>query len=477
MTETSDTHRARDLFVPKAAETWDFGCTRHLLPWWHMAKPLYKNLTFQVLTAIVIGVTIAAIKPRWGVALEPLGKGFISLVKMVVGPIIFLTVVVGIASMGDRKKVGRVGLKALIYFEVVTTLALLIGLLVANVAGPGRGVRERVKTTAADTAKVAGYSKEAQQQTFSDFVLHIIPENVVGAFAKGDLLQILCFSVLFGLAVSSLGERGAPIVHGLEHITEAMFRVVALIMKVAPLGALGAMAYTIGTFGVSALLPLLKLMACVYLTMALFIFVALAVICRIWGFSLWRYLAFIREEILLVLGTSSSESALPRMIEKLELMGCSRDVVRMVIPAGYSFNLDGTSIYLSMAVLFIAQAFDVHLGLGKQLYIMAILMLTSKGAAAVTGGGFVTLAATLSATGALPVEGLALLLGVDRFMSEARAITNLIGNGVATIVVSKMEGEFDAARYEAAIAGGDGLPPVGELSPELAADFARESAR
>ena len=281
--------------------------------------------------------------------------------------------------------------------------------------------------------------------------MHIIPENVVGAFAAGDLLQILLFAVLFGLGMAALGGRVAGLKVQLESLTEVMFKVVAFIMKVAPLGVLGAMAYTIGAFGVLSLLPLAKLMACVYLTMALFIFVVLGTICRLFGVSLWRYLVFIRDEILLVLGTSSSESALPRMIEKLEILGCGRGVVGLVIPAGYSFNLDGTSIYLSMAVLFIAQAFDLPLSLGQQLYVMALLMLTSKGAAAVTGGGFVTLAATLSATHVLPVEGLALLLGVDRFMSEARAVTNLIGNGVATIVVSKMEGDFNTDRYRAAV--------------------------
>ena len=275
----------------------------------------------------------------------------------------------------------------------------------------------------------------------------------MGAFAVGDLVQILFFAVLFGLGMASLGSKTAGLRVQLEYLTEVMFKIVAFIMKVAPLGALGAMAYTIGTFGLGSLLPLAKLMFCVYLAMVLFIFVVLGMICRLFGFSLWRYLVFIREEILLVLGTSSSETALPRMIEKLEILGCSRGVVGLVIPAGYSFNLDGTSIYLSMAVLFIAQAFAVPLSLGQQLYVMALLMLTSKGAAAVTGGGFVTLAATLAATHILPVEGLALLLGVDRFMSEARAITNLIGNGVATIVVSKMEGDFDVDRYHTATTG------------------------
>jgi aerobic C4-dicarboxylate transport protein len=432
-----------------------------------------------VLTAIAIGATIGAVRPDWGQALQPLGEGFIRLVKMVVGPIIFLTIVVGIAGMGDLKKVGRVGGKALIYFEIVTTIALAIGLLVANVVKPGVGVdtsaarSQAIAATnpsagAAGGTQVQQYAAEAKKHSTSEFLLNVIPDNVVGAFAKGDLLQILFFAVLFGTAVAGLGERASGIVGGLERLIEVMFRIVAIVMKVAPIGAMGAMAYTVGKFGLSSLLPLVKLMACVYLTMALFIFVVLGAICRVFGVSLLRYLAFIREEIVLVLGTSSSESALPRMIEKLEIMGCGRAVVGMVIPAGYSFNLDGTSIYLSMAVLFIAQAFGVHLGFWQQVSVMGILMLTSKGAAAVTGSGFVTLAATLAATHVLPVEGLALLLGVDRFMSEARAITNLIGNGVATIVVSKMEGEFDVERYEAAMAG----RPLPLATPEVLADEA-----
>ena len=446
-----------------------------------MPKSIYKNLTFQVLTAILIGLSIGYFKPDWGVALQPLGDGFIRLIKMVVGPIIFLTIVCGIASMGGIRKVGRVGAKALIYFEVITTLALAIGLLVANFVEPGtrdgRGIAvattdegaaattttqdtkgvipvsepARLANSAADE-QVAKYAKEANKHSLVDSFLNVIPVSIVGAFAEGNLLQILFFAVLFGVAISSLGMRESALMTGLDHLTEVMFRVVAMIMKVAPLGALGAMAYTVGKFGIASLVPLAKLMACVYLTMALFIFVVLGLVCRLFGFSLLKYLRFIREEIVLVLGTSSSESALPRMIEKLELMGCSRGVVGLVIPAGYSFNLDGTSIYLSMAVMFIAQAYGIDLSISQQLYIMGVLMLTSKGAAAVTGGGFVTLAATLEATDILPIEGLALLLGVDRFMSEARAITNLIGNGVATVVVSKLEGEFDEAAYDHATA-------------------------
>ena len=431
-------------------------------------KRLHQNLTVQVLTAIAIGAAIGAIWPEHGKALKPVMDAFINLIKMVIGPVIFLTIVVGVASMGDLKKVGRVGVKALIYFEVVTTLALGIGLVIVNAAKPGHGVDT---SQARVTPEVAKLQEQSKQMSTADFLLHIVPDNAVGAFARGDILQILFFSVLFALAVTALGARGAPVVRGMEHLTEVMFRMVAIIMKFAPLGAMGAMAYTVGAFGLKTLLPLMKLMACVYLTMAIFIFVVLGAICRAFGFSLWRYLVFIREEILLVLGTSSSESALPRMIEKLELLGCRRDVVGLVIPAGYSFNLDGTSIYLSMATLFIAQAFGIQMSIGQQLYAMAILMLTSKGAAAVTGAGFVTLVATISATHILPIEGVALLFGVDRFMSEARAITNLIGNGVATLCVSRWERSFDVEQYRRAMAGQALAEPAG-LPVELAADLA-----
>jgi len=435
-----------------------------------MARPIYKNLTFQVLVAVAIGAFVGWVRPQWGQSLKPVMTGFINLIKMVVAPIVFLTIGVGIASMGDLKKVGRVGIKSLFYFEVVTTLALAIGLLVANTIKPGAGLDTSKATL---TAEVKKYQEQAQEQTITEFILHIIPDSVVGAFAKGDMLQILCFSVLFGLALASLGETAAPVVRGMEHLTHVMFRLVALIMRVAPLGAFGAMAFTVGTFGGESLKQLVWIMVCVYLTMIIFIFGVLGLICRLFGFSLWKYLVFIREEILLVLGTSSSETALPRMIEKLELLGCGKQVVKLVIPTGYSFNLDGTSIYLSMAVLFIAQAFNVHLSFGQQVYIMVLLMLTSKGAAAVTGAGFITLAATLSATNVLPIVGLGLLFGVDRFMSEARAITNLIGNGVATICVSKWEGDFNQAQYEAAIRGDAFADPRG-VPMEVAADLRLE---
>lgn len=415
-------------------------------------KRLYQNLTVQVLTAVTIGVLLGHFYPKLAVQLKPLGELFIRMIKMVIAPIVFCTIVVGIAGMGDMKKVGRVGGKALLYFEVVTTIALAIGLFVANWVKPGAGI----DVAALAKGSVAKYATAAKEHSTWDFVLNIIPDNVVNAFAQGDLLQVLFFSVLFGIALSALREKGKPLVEFFDKISHAMFGVVNIVMRFAPVGAFGAMSFTIGKYGLKSMIPLGKLMASVYLTMFLFIFVVLNAIAKYYGFSLWKYLKYIKEEILIVLGTSSSESALPRMMEKMERFGCSKSVVGMVIPTGYSFNLDGTSIYLSMAAIFIAQAFNVDLSIGQQLSILAILMLTSKGAAAVTGGGFVTLAATLSATHVLPVEGLALLLGVDRFMSEARAITNLIGNGVATIVVAKMEKEFDetksAETYDAFLA-------------------------
>ncbi|MDR3516354.1 MAG: dicarboxylate/amino acid:cation symporter [Azospirillaceae bacterium] len=408
-------------------------------------KPFYTNLTVQVLTAIVIGVVLGALAPATAVDMRPLGDVFIRMVKMVIAPIIFLTVVTGISGIGDMKKVGRVGGRALLYFEVVTTFALAIGLVVVNVIRPGSGIGAVAATagSAAKNADVAKYADLASHQSTVEFLVNIVPDNIVGAFAKGDLLQILFFSVFFGAALAALGEPGKPVEHFLEKVAHALFGVIGYLMRFAPLGAFGAMSYTVATFGIGSLTSLGLLMVSIYLTMAGFIFVVLGVIARAYGFSLWRMLRYIKEEILIVLGTSSSESALPRIMLKLQRFGCSKTVVGLVIPTGYSFNLDGTSIYLSMAAIFIAQAYNIDLSIWQQISILAVLMLTSKGAAAVTGGGFITLAATLSATHALPVEGLALLLGVDRFMSEARAITNLIGNSVATIVVSKMEGEFD----------------------------------
>ncbi len=410
---------------------------------------LTRNLTFQVLVAVALGVLLGALYPGTGVAMKPLGDTFINLVKMIIAPIIFLTIVLGIASMHDIRKVGRVGGKAFLYFEVVTTLALAIGLLVVNITRPGDGI---------DVAALAGgdisqYTTAAKSLSFVDFLTHIVPSSIAAAFANGDILQIVFFSLLFGVALSRMGESGRVLTAGLEKLSQVFFRITAIVMHVAPIGAFGAMAFTIGKFGLRALLPLGRLMGGVYLTMALFIFVVLNLIARISGFSLWQLLRFIRAEILIVLGTSSSEAALPSMIERMTQYGCDRSVVGLVIPAGYSFNLDGTSIYLSMATLFIAQAFGIHLTFAQQLSVMAVLIVTSKGAAGVTGSGFIVLASTLSAMHTVPVEGIALVLGVDRFMSEARAITNLIGNAVATVVIARSEGAFDPVRHAEAMAG------------------------
>jgi aerobic C4-dicarboxylate transport protein len=410
-------------------------------------RRLVRNLTFQVLVAISIGIILGILAPGTAKAMKPVGDTFVNLVKMVIGPIIFLTIVLGIANMADLKKVGKVGGKALIYFEIVTTIALVIGLIVVNVFRPGEGIN----VAAVASGDVSRYAQQGKELSFIDFVMHIVPSSVVDAFAKGDILQIVFFAVLFGIAVTALGAHAKPLTDVLDRLSHVFFRIVQIIMKVAPLGAFGAMAFTVGNFGLATLLPLGKLMLAVYTTMALFIFVVLNAIAKLYRFSLWQYLKYIREEIILVLGTSSSEVALPRMIDKLERYGCSKTVVGMVIPAGYSFNLDGTSIYLSMAAIFIAQAFGIHLSAVQQISLLLILMVTSKGAAGVTGSGFIVLASTLAATRVVPVEGLALVLGVDRFMSEARAITNLIGNGVATIVIAKSEKAFDDRQREAAV--------------------------
>jgi aerobic C4-dicarboxylate transport protein len=413
-------------------------------------KPLYTHLYFQVLTAIVLGVVLGYFFPATATAMKPFGDAFIKLIKMMIAPIIFTTVVIGIARMGDIKKVGRVGLKALIYFEGVTTFALVIGLVVVNLVRPGAGINADVSSL--DTREVAAYTAGGKPLSTVELLLHIIPDSALGAFARGDILQVLTFSILFGLALGGFGEKGTPLIDFIDRLSHVLFDVIALIMRLAPIGAFGAMAFTIGKYGVGTLLSLGKLMLCVYATCLLFIFVVLGVIARLTGFRLWQFLRYIKEEILIVLGTSSSEAALPRMITKLENAGCDQSVVGLVIPAGYSFNLDGTSIYLTMAAIFIAQATNVHLSLLEQLGILGVLLLTSKGSAAVTGGGFITLAATLESTGKLPVAGLALLLGVDRFMSEARAITNLIGNGVATMVVARWEGALDLKRARTVLA-------------------------
>ena len=410
-------------------------------------KRLAGNLTFQVLCAVALGALLGAVDPPLGRAMRPVGDTFVKLVKMVIGPIIFLTIVLGISNIADLKKVGRVGGKALLYFEIVTTFALAIGLIVVNVTRPGAGLAA-TSIAGGDASSVTAQGKAL---TFTEFLTHIVPSSAIEAFAQGDILQIVFFSVLFGVALTALGESGRPLAAVLDTTLHVFFRIVAIVMKVAPIGAFGAMAFTVGNFGLRTLWPLARLMLDVYLTMFLFIFVVLNLIARAYGFRLWTFLKYISEEILIVLGTSSSEAALPGMLEKLERYGCARSVVGLVVPTGYSFNLDGTSIYLSMATVFLAQVYDVDLSLRQQLAILAVLMVTSKGAAGVTGSGFIVLASTLQAMKVVPVEGIALLLGVDRFMSEARAITNLIGNGVATLVISRSEGAFDETRRVAAL--------------------------
>ncbi|TCP26014.1 aerobic C4-dicarboxylate transport protein [Scopulibacillus darangshiensis] len=408
-------------------------------------KRIFKNLTFQVLTAVVIGILLGIIFPDAAKAMKPLGDIFINMVKMIIAPLIFFTIVLGIAGMGDMKKVGRVGGKALLYFEIVTTIALALGLIIANVVKPGSGV---TLDPTQGQEQVAEYTKQGAEMGFFDFIIHIVPSNVVDAFAKGEILQVVFFAVLFGFALASLGKTGKPVLDLFDRIAKVFYKIVNMIMRVAPIGAFGAIAFTIGNYGLASLLPLGKLMLCVYATMFIFVFVILNIICKIFGFSLWKYLKHIKDELLIVLGTSSSESVLPRMMTKMEAFGCSKSVTSLVIPTGYSFNLDGTSVYLSMAVVFLAQVSGVDLSLTQEITILAVLMLTSKGAATVTGGGFIVLASTLSAMHVIPMAGLALLLGVDRFMSEARAIINMIGNGIATIVVAKSEKEFGVENNE-----------------------------
>ena len=407
-------------------------------------KPIYKHLYFQVVTAIIIGVLLGHFYPHAGEAMKPLGDGFIKLIKMLIAPIIFCTVVHGIASMEDMKKVGRVGLKALIYFEVVTSLALIVGLVVINVLQPGNGMN--VDPRAIDTKSIQVYTTKAGQESTVDFLMRIIPNTVVGAFSEGEILQVLFFAILFAFALHMLGERGKPLLNLIDMVSHAFFNIVGIIMKVAPLGAFGAMAFTIGKYGVGTLASLGQLLAAFYATCLIFIFGVLGGIAWLSGFSIWKFIKYIKEELLIVLGTSSSESVLPRMINKMENLGCKESVVGLVIPTGYSFNLDGTCIYLTMAAIFLAQATNTELSLWQQLGIIAVLLLTSKGAAGVTGSGFIVLAATLSSVGHIPVASIALILGVDRFMSEARALTNLIGNGVATVVVSKWEDALDEER-------------------------------
>jgi aerobic C4-dicarboxylate transport protein len=406
--------------------------------------PIYRSLYFQVIVAIVIGVLLGHFFPEVGTKMKPLGDGFIKLIKMMIAPIIFCTVVSGIAGMENMKAVGRTGVLALFYFEVVSTIALAIGLVVVNIVQPGSGMN--IDPSTLDASKIQTYTQAAQQQSVVDFLMHVIPSTFVDAFASGEILQVLLIALLFGFALHAAGSRARPIFDFIDGLSQVLFRIVGMIMYVAPIGAFGAMAFTIGNYGIDKLADLAWLMACFYLTCLLFIFLVLGTIARLHGFSILRFIRFIKDELLIVLGTSSSESVLPRMMTKMESAGAAKSVVGLVIPTGYSFNLDGTSIYLTMAAVFIAQATNTPMTLLDQLTLLGVLLLTSKGAAGVTGSGFIVLAATLSAVGTLPVTALALILGIDRFMSEARALTNLIGNGVATLVVAKWCGALDEER-------------------------------
>ena len=416
-----------------------------------MKKPFYKVLYVQVLFAIACGVLLGYFEPKLGVDLKPLGDGFIKLVKMIIAPVIFCTVVHGIAGMQDMKKVGRVGGKALLYFELVSTLALVIGLLVANIAKPGAGFNADLSTL--DTKAIDGFTAKAHAQSTVEFILNIIPNTFIDAFAKGDILQVLLIAILFGFSLAAMGEKGKPVFDFVEQVSHVLFGIVNSVMKLAPLGAFGAMAFTIGKYGVGSLVPMAKLMGAFYHTCGLFILVVLGAIARYTGFSIVKFIKYIREELLIVLGTSSSESALPKLMNKLEKMGCSRSVVGLVVPTGYSFNLDGTNIYMTMAALFIAQATNTELTMTQELTIIGVAMLTSKGASGITGAGFITLASTLAVVPSIPIAGMALILGIDRFMSEARALTNIIGNAVATVVISRSENELDMDKMERALAG------------------------
>jgi aerobic C4-dicarboxylate transport protein len=411
----------------------------------------YAHLYVQVLIAITAGALIGHFYPHFGESLKPLGDAFIKLVKMVIAPVIFLTVVTGIAGMRDLGKFGRVVLKAFVYFFTFSTLALILGMVVANVVHPGAGMN--IDPASLHSDKVADYAAKAHETTIVGFLSNIIPATVTGAFADGDILQVLFFSILFGVALALVGDKGQPVVDLLESIAHAFFRLVGILMKAAPLGAFGAFAFTIGKYGIGSVINLAALVGTFYATSLVFVLVILGAVARFNGFSILRLIRYLKSELLLVLGTSSSESALPSLIDKLERAGCAKPVVGLVVPTGYSFNLDGTNIYMTLAALFIAQATGVHLSIGDQLLLLGVAMLSSKGAAGVTGAGFITLAATLSVVPSVPVAGMALILGVDRFMSECRALTNFIGNAVATIVVSRWENALDKDQLEAALAG------------------------
>lgn len=416
-----------------------------------MKKNIFKSLYFQVLTAIALGILLGHFYPELGAQMKPFGDGFVKLIKMIIAPVIFCTVVTGIAGMESMKAVGRTGAVALLYFEVVSTCALIIGLFIVNIMQPGAGMN--VDPAALDAKAVAIYAEQAQSQGIIPFLLDIIPGSVIGAFASGNILQVLMFAVLFGFALHRLGDKGQLIFNVIDSFSRVIFGIINMIMRLAPLGAFGAMAFTIGKYGLGSLVQLGQLILCFYLTCVLFVVVVLGAIARFTGFNIFKFIAYIKEELLIVLGTSSSESVLPRMLDKMEKLGCKKSVVGLVIPTGYSFNLDGTSIYLTMAAVFIAQATNTHMDIWHQVTLLVVLLLSSKGAAGVTGSGFIVLAATLSAIGHLPVAGLALILGIDRFMSEARALTNLVGNGVATIVVAKWCDQLDEKQLKATLSG------------------------
>ncbi len=427
----------------------------------HAKQPFYKHLYFQVLVAIIAGIALGHFYPAFGEQLKPLGDGFIRLVKMIIAPVIFLTVATGIAGMNDMKKVGRVAGKAMIYFLVFSTLALIVGLIVANTVQPGAGMN--IDPATLDAKAVATYADKAHEQTITGFLMNIIPTTIVGAFASGDILQVLFFSVLFGIALGIVGEKGKPVTDFMHAMMYPIFKLVAILMKAAPIGAFGAMAFTIGKYGISSVTNLAMLIGTFYVTSALFVFVVLGAVCRYNGFSIVALIRYIKEELLLVLGTSSSEAALPGLMSKMEKAGCKRSVVGLVIPTGYSFNLDGTNIYMTLAALFIAQATGIHLSFGEQILLLLVAMLSSKGAAGITGAGFITLAATLSVVPSVPVAGMALILGIDRFMSECRALTNFVGNAVATIVVARWEGELDQEQLARVLSGNEEFTGIADV--------------
>ena len=417
-------------------------------------KPFWKTLYFQVLVGIALGILIGWLFPSFGRSLKPIGDGFIKLVKMIITPVIFLTVVTGIAGMADLNAFGRVGAKAMVYFLTFSTLALAVGLLVGNIASPGTGLN--IDPATLDQGAVASYVSKAEEQTITEFVLHIIPDTLISAFTSGEILQVLFVAILFGISLALIGTRGEKLLGTLRTLTAIVFRMVHILMYAAPIGAFGAMAFTIGQYGIGTLANLAGLILTFYVTSLLFVIVVLGLVARAAGFSLFGLIRYIKEELLLVLGTSSSESAMPLLMEKLERAGCPKPIVGLVVPTGYSFNLDGTNIYMSLAALFIAQATNTPMTIGDQLLLMAVAILSSKGAAGVTGSGFIVLAATLSVVPSVPVAGMALILGVDRFMSECRALTNFIGNAVATIVVARWEGAVDLTQLRAAFRGGGG---------------------